>query len=268
MKKNYYVILLAGLLLSVTGCGEQKQPDSNAKKQIKSQLKPKERLTLEDALKQKFDIKPGWDAGKKRFIAISGVVGTYKNESDYSITLLHNGQITRPDLPTELQGAILSLGEFAAFIQETITEKNGIATSQSSATFGQLKVKVERTLDNKADKDTIRIEILRGKEQLFLLNDIGGKISVQHKLAAPDINLFKSLLASNGLKYTLLGWSKENGVIRMAYSFQQLETWKEKMSAASKAKLEYTKKEVRSQVKTGMKKLSRKLDEWSEEETK
>ena len=40
-KKYYYVMLLAGLLLGFTGCGEQKQPDPKAKKQIKSQHKQK-----------------------------------------------------------------------------------------------------------------------------------------------------------------------------------------------------------------------------------
>ena len=265
-KKVFYSLLIVGLVLVVSGCGEQKSTDPKAKGQTKKQLKPKKRLTLEDALKQKFDVNPGWDAGKKRFIVVSQIEGNPKNKSNYSITLLHNGQITRPDFQAELQGAVLALGEFAAFIQQTITNQEGISISQSLVSVGQLKVKAETTVSQKTDKYTNRIEISRGKEQLFLLNEIEGKISFQYKLAAPDINLFKSLLASNGLKYTLIGWSEEHGIIRMAYSFKPLETWKEKVTTASKAQMEYTKKEVRSQVKTGMKKISRKLDEWSKED--
>ena len=270
MKANYWCALLAGLLaglvLVVSGCGEQKSTDPKTKEQTKQKLKPKKCLTLEGALKQKFNVEPGWDAGKKRFIAVSGVKGKPNNESNYSITLLHNGQIARPDFPTELQGAVLALGEFAALIQEKITDKDGISISQSSVSIGQLKVNVETTLSEKTEKYTRRIGISRGKEQLFLLNKVEEKISFQYTPAVSDINLFKSLLASNGLKYTLIGWSEENGSVRMAYSFKQLETWKEKVATASKAQMEYTKKEVRSQVKTGMKKLSKKLDEWSKEE--
>ena len=269
MKANYWCILIAGLLagvvLGATGCGEQKQTDPKEKKETRKQQKQKNRLTLEGALKQKFNVVPGWDAAKKRFIAISRISIKDKNKSDYSINLLHDGQLTRPAFSVELQGAILGLGEIAAFIQEKITDKDGILTGQSSVKFGGLKVKVETTANEKTGKFTKRITISREKEHLFLLNEIGEKTSFQHTLAAPDINLFKSLMASNGLEYTLIGWSEENGFARMAYSFKHLDTWKEKMTTASKAKLEYTKKEVRSQVKTGMKKLSKKLDEWSED---
>ena len=73
MKKKYcYGMLLAGLLFAVAGCGDQKQSAApKTREQTKSKLKPKAGLTLEEALKQKFDVSPGWDAGKKCFIACS-----------------------------------------------------------------------------------------------------------------------------------------------------------------------------------------------------
>lgn len=256
--KFFYGLLIIGLVFSVSGCGKQ---DPKAKKQ----LRHKERPTLESALKQKFNIVPGWDADKKRFVAISEVKGNPKNQSNYSITLLHSGQISRPDFPAELQGAVAALGEFAAFIQMKITDNNGTSASHSTVSFGQLTVKAETTSNEKARKYTNRIVISRGKENLFFLHDTGEKVSFQHTLAAQDINLFKSLLASNGLEYALIGWSEEDGEIRIAYSFKQLDTWKEKVSTATAAQLEYKKKAVRSKVKTGMKKISKKLDEWSEE---
>ena len=266
MKKNYYYrILLAGLILAVTGCGEQKQPIPQKKTHTKPQLKPK-RLTLEDALKKKFNVDTGWDASNKRFITVAELRGVQKDKKRYSITLLHNGQIPQPDFHWEFPGALIALGKLSNFIQNTVTTENTILICRSSALFGQLKVKTEERSNGQTGKITTNIKVLRGKDSLFILDEGEEKISYQYRLAAPDINLFKSLMAANGLKFTLIGWSEENGAARLAFSIRELSNWKEMVKTVSQAQLEYTKKEVRKNVKIGMKKLSRKLDEWSEED--
>ena len=81
-----YCLLLAGLVFIVSGCGEQKQEKAAGNK---TQVRPEpRRVTLRDALEQKFGVKEeGWDANKNRFVRIVQIVDNMPNRgADYSVT--------------------------------------------------------------------------------------------------------------------------------------------------------------------------------------
>ena len=106
MKKIIFCcVLAAAVTFAAAGCEKQAKTQTEKKSEVCS--KP-DRITLEKALELKFgaDLKFGWDAEKKRYITIVEMPGRQNPATDYSVTLLHNDQITHPDFRYELQGSV------------------------------------------------------------------------------------------------------------------------------------------------------------------
>lgn len=210
-------LLTAALVLSITGCGEQKQPEKQESDSV-------EKAGLESKIEE------GWNEKEKCFVRIVRVPEDEK----------------KPSLSTpryQLEGMILALREFGSFIQGSVVPaEKGEIKMVSAHTFGSLQLKIvqEASTDNSHSFETFRRKtaITRGEEQLYLLEEDdttklthrgkllyscscrGNDIQIQDNVTEQDVNLFKSEMEANGLKISLIGCEKDEGLVRMAFSIQ------------------------------------------------